>query len=84
MTETPAPARKRAAPKNPRRRARELALQGLYQWLVGGTDFAAVDAHMREQPEFEPPDTLEPNPPRTPALIVFPTGVSKLGVRRPA
>ncbi len=53
MTDAPAAARKRAAPKNPRRRARELALQGLYQWLVGGTDFAAVDAHMREQPEFD-------------------------------
>ena len=29
--------------KSPRRRAREFALQGLYQWKVGGADEAAVD-----------------------------------------
>jgi N utilization substance protein B len=36
-----------------RRRARELALQGLYEWLVAGTEPGLIDAHMREQPNFE-------------------------------
>ena len=43
----------RAAGKSARRRARELALQGLYEWLVGGADLAAIDTHMREQEGFE-------------------------------
>jgi N utilization substance protein B len=47
-----APAPKRAAPKNPRRRSRELALQGLYQWLLSGEDAAAVQAHIAEQDDF--------------------------------
>jgi N utilization substance protein B len=40
-----------------RRRARELALQGLYEWLIGGADAGAIDAHMREQPEFASADS---------------------------
>ena len=43
--------------KSARRRARELALQGLYEWLVGGTDPTAIDAHMREQDGFERGDS---------------------------
>jgi N utilization substance protein B len=43
--------------KSARRRARELALQGLYEWLVGRTDVAAIDAHMREQDGFERSDS---------------------------
>lgn len=39
-----APARK----KSPRRRSREAALQGLYEWLLGGSDGGVIDAHMRE------------------------------------
>jgi N utilization substance protein B len=35
-----------------RRRARELALQGLYEWLVARADAGAVDAHVREQEGF--------------------------------
>ena len=52
-------ARKPAAarPKSARRRSRELALQGLYQWLVGGADGAAIDAHMREQEGFDKCDS---------------------------
>lgn len=41
------------AGKSARRRARELALQGLYEWLVGRGELAAIDAHMREQEGFE-------------------------------
>lgn len=32
--------------KSPRRRARELALQGLYQWRLGSNDAAAIEAHL--------------------------------------
>ncbi len=39
-----------------RRRARELALQGLYQWLLSGEQAAAIDAHIREQDDFKPCD----------------------------
>jgi transcription antitermination protein NusB len=35
-----------------RRRARELALQGLYQWLVGGQDVQAILAHLMESEEY--------------------------------
>lgn len=48
-----APARKRPAPKSARRRSREVALQGLYEWLLSGADAGVVDAHMREQEEFD-------------------------------
>jgi len=34
--------------RSARRRARELALQGLYQWLVGGQDAAAIEGHLAE------------------------------------
>jgi N utilization substance protein B len=53
VSDAPAVARKRPPPKNPRRRARELALQGLYEWLVGRADSATIEAHMREQDGFE-------------------------------
>ena len=57
MTEAPAapaaPAKKRAAPKSARRRSRELAMQGLYQWLLAGGEVAQVEAHLREMDGFE-------------------------------
>ncbi|HEY9067466.1 MAG TPA: transcription antitermination factor NusB [Burkholderiaceae bacterium] len=46
-------AAKRAQPKSARRRAREVALQGLYEWLISGADAGVVDAHMREQGDFD-------------------------------
>ncbi|QPF73841.1 transcription antitermination factor NusB [Roseateles sp. DAIF2] len=51
-TPSPKPAAKRAPAKSARRRAREAALQGLYQWLLAGEDAGAIDAHMREQDGF--------------------------------
>ena len=45
--------RKRSAPKSARRRARESALQGLYEWLVASTPASDIDAHMREQDGFD-------------------------------
>jgi transcription antitermination protein NusB len=44
---------RRAGQKSARRRSRELALQGLYEWLLGGADAGVVDAHVREQDGFE-------------------------------
>src|ERR1700712_3424091 len=54
--EIPQPAAKPPKPKSARRRAREFALQGLYEWLVGGTDGGVIDAHMREQDGFDKAD----------------------------
>lgn len=42
--------------KSPRRRAREFALQGLYQWRIGGADEAAIEAHIQNIPGFEKTD----------------------------
>ncbi len=54
------PAAKKAAPRSARRRARELALQGLYQWLlsrdVGAENAGAIDAHLRDTPGFDRAD----------------------------
>ena len=60
MTESPpAPtARRRSAPRNARRRARELALQGLYQWLLSGADAATVTSHLAEQDGFDKCDRV--------------------------
>ncbi|MFG6449177.1 transcription antitermination factor NusB [Roseateles sp. BYS180W] len=46
------PGAKRPGAKSARRRSREAALQGLYQWLLTGEDIGAVDAHTREQEGF--------------------------------
>ncbi len=48
-----APGKAPNKPKSARRRSRELALQGLYQWLVSGEDAAVIDAHIREQEGFD-------------------------------
>ena len=61
MTDTDTPKKKpaargtpkSAAPKSARRRSREVALQGLYEWLISGTEAAVIDAHMREQDGFD-------------------------------
>ena len=42
--------------KSPRRRAREFALQGLYQWRVGGQDEAAIEAHLADSQGFDKAD----------------------------
>jgi transcription antitermination protein NusB len=53
-----ATAKKPTAAKSQRRRARELALQGLYQWLVAGGDADAIDAQMREHEGYAKVDGL--------------------------
>jgi N utilization substance protein B len=45
--------RPRQGGRRARRRARELAVQGIYEWLVGGQDAAAVEAHLTESDGFE-------------------------------
>lgn len=44
-------------PRSPRRRSRELALQGLYEWQLGRADAGVVDAHMREHDDHARCDT---------------------------
>ncbi|HPT49276.1 MAG TPA: transcription antitermination factor NusB [Accumulibacter sp.] len=55
---TPTPPNKAKAPvaRSPRRRAREFALQALYQWRLSGNDEAAVEAHLRDSEGFEKAD----------------------------
>ena len=48
---------KPARPKSARRRSREVALQGLYEWLVSGAEASAIDAHMHEQDGFDKCDS---------------------------
>jgi N utilization substance protein B len=57
-TDSPAAAKKpaagkRPAPKSARRRSREVALQGLYQWLVSQADGTEIEAHLQEQESFD-------------------------------
>ena len=52
-SQTPVPAAPaRTKPKSARRRSREFALQGLYQWLLNREDPGVVDAHVRELADF--------------------------------
>jgi N utilization substance protein B len=44
--------RRASGGRSPRRRARELAVQGLYEWQVARADAGVVDAHMRESEDF--------------------------------
>lgn len=42
--------------RTPRHRAREFALQGLYQWLLNNEHFGAIEAHIREAHGFDKAD----------------------------
>ncbi len=46
----------RSGGRSARRRAREYALQGLYQWLVGGQDVAAIESHLMQTEGFDKAD----------------------------
>lgn len=48
--------RPRSGGRSARRRAREYALQALYQWLVGGQDVAAIEDHLMEAAGFDRAD----------------------------
>ena len=43
--------------RTPRHRAREFALQGLYQWLMNSEDAGAIDAHIRQAHGFDKADS---------------------------
>ena len=59
MTDAPGKKSARRTPaKSQRRRSRELALQGLYEWLLSGGDAASIDAHMREHEGFDKCDSV--------------------------
>lgn len=49
-------------PRSARRRSRELALQGIYAWLVRGgdglQDAGEIEAHMRDEEEFDQADAV--------------------------
>lgn len=47
--------------RTPRHRAREFALQGLYQWLLNNEDSGAIDAHIREAHGFDKADSVHFN-----------------------
>ncbi len=44
--------------RTPRHRAREFALQGLYQWLLNNEDAGAIEAHIREAHGFDKADAI--------------------------
>jgi len=50
------PAKKRSPPKSARRRAREIAMQGLYRWLLAGGESKAAEADVRDMDGFEKAD----------------------------
>jgi N utilization substance protein B len=56
--EKPPPGTRKSAAKSARSRAREFALQGLYQHLVGGGDAALIDAFTRELQGFAKADAV--------------------------
>ena len=56
-TANPDRRRNRSTVTSARRKAREFALQGLYEWLLNGADAGVVDAHVREQDGFAKCDT---------------------------
>jgi len=49
---TDAATAKRAPPRSARRRSREFALQGLYQWLLSGEEVAVIVTHLAELEGF--------------------------------
>ena len=50
-------AKRQAGGRNARRRAREYAVQGLYQWLLSRADLGVVLAGLAESPGYEKCDT---------------------------
>lgn len=50
--------RKPMAAKSQRRRSRELALQGVYQWLIAGGEPQAIDEQLREHEGYDKCDSM--------------------------
>jgi len=53
---TPSPHANPNKSRTPRHRAREFALQGLYQWLLSQEDAGVIDAHIRNAHGFDKAD----------------------------
>jgi N utilization substance protein B len=47
----------KAAPKSPRRRARELVMQGVYQWRLSGAGAAQIEQRMQDEKNLGRYDT---------------------------
>jgi N utilization substance protein B len=43
--------------RTPRHRAREFALQGIYQWLINHEDIAVIESHIRQAHGFDKADS---------------------------
>ena len=56
MATRPEPTAGRSPQRSARRRSREFAVQGLYQWLVSRDDAGLIEAHLAEAPEFAKAD----------------------------
>jgi N utilization substance protein B len=50
------PSGRKAAPRSARRRAREFAVQALYEWIVARDDAGAIEAHLSEATGFDKAD----------------------------
>ena len=50
--------KKKAPAKSARRRSRELAMQGLYVWLVSGSEAATIEDHIRDMDGFDKCDRM--------------------------
>jgi N utilization substance protein B len=57
-TDAPRPPKKRSQPKSARRRAREIAMQGLYRWLLAGGESKAAEADVLDMDGFERADRV--------------------------
>lgn len=44
--------------RTPRHRAREFALQGLYQWLINNEDVRKIESHIRQAHGFDKADAI--------------------------
>ena len=58
MTAETKAAVRRSGANAARRRSRELALMGLYQWLLSGADGAEIEAHLQEEEGFDKLDRV--------------------------
>jgi N utilization substance protein B len=52
------PPKKRSQPKSARRRAREIAMQGLYRWLLAGGESKAAEADVVDMDGFDRADRV--------------------------
>jgi N utilization substance protein B len=56
LPDAASPAKKRAPPKSARRRSREIAMQGLYRWLLAGGESKAAEADVSDMDGFDKAD----------------------------